>query len=115
VERLNAADIACAICNNIDALRSENTYEPDGTAGTQNGSYSFSIYRDHPSTHEVIQLDPFAVRTERSQIFALAPTEKFGASTRATMRDLGYSESAIEMMLKSGQISESWSKQYLPS
>jgi crotonobetainyl-CoA:carnitine CoA-transferase CaiB-like acyl-CoA transferase len=115
VERLNAADIACAICNNIDALRSENTYEPDGTAGTQNGSYSFTIYRDHPSTHEVIQLDPFAVRTERSQIFALAPTEKFGTSTRATMRDLGYSESAIEMMLKSGQISESWSKQYLPS
>ncbi len=115
ITRLRAADIGCAICNNIDALRSENTREPDGTPGTDRGSYSFSHYSDHPSGHEVIQLDPYAVRPTRGKVYALSPTEKFGASTRAILTDLGYSEAAIEKMLKSGQLSESWSTEYLPS
>lgn len=115
ITRLRAADIGCAICNNIDALRSENTREPDGTPGTDRGSYSFSHYSDHPSGHEVTQLDPYAVRPTRGKVFALSPTEKFGASTRAILTDLGYSEAAIEKMLKSGQLSESWSTEYLPS
>lgn len=115
ITRLRAADIGCAICNNIDALRSENTREPDGTPGTDRGSYSFSHYSDHPSGHEVTQLDPYAVRPTRGKVYALSPTEKFGASTRAILTDLGYSEAAIEKMLKSGQLSESWSTEYLPS
>lgn len=115
IDRLRAADIGCAICNNIDALRSENLRDADGTPGTANGSYSFSAYNDHPSGHDVIQLDPYAVRPQRGQVFALPPTEKFGASTRSILRDLGYSDKAIETMLKSGHLSESWSTEYLPS
>ena len=115
IERLRAADIGCAICNNIDALRAENLREPDGTPGTDRGSYSFSQYVDHPSGHEIIQLDPYAVRPTRARIFALPPTEKFGASTRQIRNELGYSEAAIDRMLNSGQISESWSAEYLPS
>lgn len=115
IARLRAADIGCAICNNIDALRSENVREPDGTPGTDRGSYSFSNYADHPSGHQVIQLDPYAVRTKRGRVSALSPAEKFGASTREILSELGYSEVAIERMLKSGQLSESWSAEYLPS
>ncbi|KAF0676706.1 CoA transferase [Profundibacterium mesophilum] len=115
IARLRAADIGCAICNNIDALRSENLREPDGTPGTGRGSYSFSQYSDHPSGHEVIQLDPYAVRPARAKVYALSPTEKFGTSTRAILIDLGYSDAAIDRMLKSGQLSESWSVEYLPS
>lgn len=63
----------------------------------------------------MIQLDPYAVRSQRGRILALSPTEKFGTSTRAILRELGYAEKAIETMLKSGQISESWSREYLPS
>ena len=115
IARLRSADIGCALCNNIDELRSENMREPDGSPGTERGSYSFSQYADHPSGHEVIQLDPYAVRPERGRVFALPPTEKFGASTRMVLAELGYSDGAIERMLKSGQISESWSGEYLPS
>ena len=115
IARLRSADIGCALCNNIDELRSENMREPDGSPGTERGSYSFSQYADHPSGHEVIQLDPYAVRPERGRVFALPPTEKFGASTRRVLAELGYSDGAIERMLKSGQISESWSGEYLPS
>jgi len=105
----------CAICNNIDALRSENLREPDGTPGTDRGSCSFSQYSDHPSGHEVIRLDPYAVRAARGKVFALPPTEKFGTSTRAILSDLGYSDAAIARMLQSGQLRESWSAEYLPS
>ncbi|TQS73470.1 carnitine dehydratase [Rhodobacteraceae bacterium] len=115
IDRLRAADIGCAICHNIDALRAESLREPDGTPGIDKGSYSFSRYEDHPSGHEVIQLDPYAVRPVRGRVFALPPTEKFGASTRDILNQLGYSASAIERMLKSGQLSESWSEEYLPS
>ena len=115
IARLRSADIGCALCNNIDELRSENMREPDGSPGTERGSYSFSQYADHPSGHEVIQLDPYAVRPERGRVFALPPTEKFGASTRKVLTELGYSNDAIEKMLKSGQVSESWSREYLPS
>ncbi|KEP67945.1 carnitine dehydratase [Thioclava dalianensis] len=115
VDRLRAADIGCAICHNIEALRAENVREADGTPGTDRGSYSFSLYEDHPSGHSVTQLDPYAVRPTRGRVFALSPTEKFGTSTREILSELGYSESAVERMLKSGQVSESWSKEYLPS
>ncbi len=115
VERMRKADIAVAICDNIDSLRAENSRIADGKPGTENGSYSFSIYPDHPSGHEVTQLDPYAVRTKRAKIYSLEPPEKFGSSTRAVFKELGYSEEAINMMIKSGGLSESWSEEYLPS
>jgi crotonobetainyl-CoA:carnitine CoA-transferase CaiB-like acyl-CoA transferase len=115
IARLRAADIGCAICNNIDALRSENLREADGTPGIDRGSYSFSQDSNHPSGHEVIQLDPYAVRPTRGKVFALSPTEKFGTSTRAILRDLGYFDAAVARMLETGQLSESWSAEYLPS
>ncbi len=115
VERLKAADIGGAVCENIDALRAENSRIADGTPGTENGSYSFSTYPDHPSGHEITQLDPYAVRTKRSKIFALSTPEKFGTSTRSILNNLGYSQQAIEIMLKSGDLCESWSDEYLPS
>jgi len=115
VTRLRAADIGVAICENLDALRAKNSRTTDGTSGVENGSYAFSVYPDHPSGHEVTQLDPYAVRPTRTKVIAVAPSEKFGTSTRAIVKELGYSDNAIEAMLKSGGISESWSAEYLPS
>ncbi|WP_417260287.1 CoA transferase [Celeribacter sp.] len=115
VSRLRAADIGVAICENLDALRAEHARIADGTPGTDRGSYAFSIYPDHPSGHQVTQLDPYAVRPTRTKVFALSPTEKFGASTQSVVKGLGYADQAIEAMLKSGGINNSWSAQYLPS
>lgn len=115
VERLQAADIGAVICENLEALRARNSREADGTPGTENGSYSFSIYPDHPSGHEVTQLDPYAVRPTRAKVFAVSPSEKFGTSTRAILSELGYADKAIDSMIKSGDLSESWSDEYLPS
>jgi crotonobetainyl-CoA:carnitine CoA-transferase CaiB-like acyl-CoA transferase len=115
VERLHAADIGGAICENIEMLRAANSRPADGTPGTDRGSYSFSVYEDHPSGHVITQLDPFAIRPSRGTIYAPPPTEKFGHSTRAILGELGYAPEDIDRMVEKGAVSESWSKEYLPS
>jgi hypothetical protein len=40
---------------------------------------------------------------------------KFGSSTRSILEELGYGQEAIQKIILSGDISESWSKEYLPS
>ena len=115
IDALQAADIGAVVCENLDSLRARNLRDADGKPGTDNGSYSFSNYPDHPSGHEVIQLDPYAVRSARGKVIAVTPAEKFGTSTRSVLKDLGYADTAIEAMIKSGDLSESWSEEYLPS
>jgi len=114
-ERLQAADIGSSVCENIETLRAYNSRPADGTPGTDRGSYSFSVYEDHPSGHVVTQLDPFAIRPARGRIYALDPAEKFGQSTRVILQELGYGPEDIEAMIAQGAVSESWSREYLPS
>ncbi|RAU47901.1 MULTISPECIES: CoA transferase [unclassified Pseudomonas] len=114
-QRLQAVGIAAAVPDNIDNLRQRYSRAADGLPGTANGSYSFSVYADHPSGHRVTQLDPFAIRPRLAPIRALRPAEKFGASTRAVMLKLGYSPQAIEALMANQVISDTWSLEYLPS
>ncbi len=114
-ERVVAANIGASVCENIEAIRAYNTRPADGTPGTKNGSYAFSVYEDHPSGHVITQLDPFAIRPAHGTIYALDPAEKFGASTRAILKEAGYGDDDIDAMISSGSVSESWSKEYLPS
>lgn len=112
---LQAANIAAAVPDNIDSLRQGYSRQADGLPGTANGSYSFSVYEDHPSGHRITQLDPYAIRPRSARIRALPPAEKFGASTRKVLQRLGYSAEQIGRLLETGAISESWSAEYLPS
>lgn len=114
-ERLVAADIGATVCENIESIRSYDSRPADGKPGIDNGSYAFSVSEDHPSGHVITQLDPFAIRPVDAQIYALEPAEKFGASTRSILQDLGYAEAEIDRMIQGGQVSESWSREYLPS
>ena len=115
VERLQGQDIGAVICENIDSLRVNNSRLFDNTSGVDQGSFSFSIFEDHPSGHKVTQLDPYAVRPARSSVIALSRPEKFGQSTREILAELGYDEAAIDALVDSGDVSVSWSKEYLPS
>lgn len=113
--RLQAANVAAAIPGNIDSLRQHYSRPADNRSGIDNGSYSFSIYADHPSGRCVTQLDPYAIRPRFAPIRSLAPAEKFGASTRDVMRKMGYSDAQIEMLIERKAINDSWSEEYLPS
>ncbi len=113
--KLQRANIGAALCENIETIRAENRRCADETPGTDRGSYSFSVYANHPSGHEVTQLDPYAVRTAQGTVRALVPAEKYGQSTRAVLHSLGYSNAEVTAMIDSGAVSESWSREYLPS
>ena len=114
-QRLLQADIGVSLCENIETIRAESARIADGTPGIDRGSYSFSIFPDHPSGHAVTQLDPFAIRPSAASITALAPAEKYGASTRSVLRSLNYSDTEIDRLIASGSVSETWSGEYLPS
>ncbi|MCK1486077.1 CoA transferase [Bradyrhizobium sp. 193] len=113
--RFNAADIGAAICEDIEIVRSANCRPADGTSGTEHGSYSFSTFHDHPSGRAVTQVDPYAVRSVVGKVYALSAAEKYGASTRDVLRLLKYAEGEIDALLAAGAVSESWSREYLPS
>lgn len=113
--RLRAADIGAAACEDLETIREASSHAPEDAPGTERSSYSFSVFRDHPSGHEVTQLDPYAVRPARGKIRAMAPAEKYGASTRKVLHTLGYSATQVAAMISAGVISESWSQEYLPS
>lgn len=114
-QRLLRADIGVSLCENIETIRSRSARVADDTPGTDRGSYSFSIFPDHPSGHTVTQLDPFAIRPTVGKVAAVAPAEKYGASTRAVLKSLNYSDAEIDRLIASGTVSETWSVEYLPS
>ncbi|HVJ34804.1 MAG TPA: CoA transferase [Terriglobia bacterium] len=113
--KLRAVDVGVAPCDNIESIRARTTREADGTTGIDRGSYSFSTYGDHPSRHVVTQLDPYAVRPAAGKVYPLRPAEKFGSSTREILSELQYPQGHIDEMCEAGAISESWSREYLPS
>jgi crotonobetainyl-CoA:carnitine CoA-transferase CaiB-like acyl-CoA transferase len=115
VERLQAADIGAAVCENLETLRAYNAWPSDGATGIHRGSYSFSVFDDHPSGHVITQLDPYAIRPKRGRIYPLAPSEKYGASTRQVLEELGHSGEEIDRLIEEGVIAESWSREYLPT
>jgi crotonobetainyl-CoA:carnitine CoA-transferase CaiB-like acyl-CoA transferase len=114
-KRLQNADIGAAVCENLETLRAYNSRPADGTPGTDRGSYAFSTVENHPCGRKVTQLDPYAVRPSRSRVKALPPAEKYGASTRSVLKEQGLEDEQINALIESGVVSESWSREYLPS
>jgi len=114
VKRLQDAGIGAAVCENLETLRSYNAWPASASTGIERGSYSFSVYEDHPSGHVVTQLDPYAIRPLRGKIYTLSPAEKYGKSTRSVLKEVGYDDQEIDTMIAEGVASESWSQVYLP-
>ncbi|MGV8987142.1 MAG: CoA transferase [Cypionkella sp.] len=113
--RLHAANIGVAVCSSIEKIRAATSREADGKAIVSGDSYAFSTFPDHPSGHVVTQLDPCAVRPRVGLIRDLPPAEKYGTSTRAVLGALGYDATQVDALLQAGTVSESWSREYLPS
>ncbi|MCT2530659.1 CoA transferase [SAR92 clade bacterium H921] len=115
ITRLLDADIAAAQPQSIETLREQYSRVADGTVGLECGSFAFSIYPDHPSGHQLTQIDHYAIRPTNAQIRAVSPTEAHGHSTREVLADVGYSPAQIESMLERGIAGLSWGKTFLPA
>lgn len=114
VERLQAAGIAAAVCESLETLRSYNSHDADGQTGVELGSYAFAVASDHPSGRTITQLDPYAIRPTRGKLFAMRPSEQYGASTRTVLKELAVPDDRIDAMIANGSVAERWSEAYLP-
>lgn len=115
VDVLHKADIAAATPLSIETLREQYTREADGTVGIDRGSYAFSTYPNHPSGHCLTQIDHYSIRPTEAGIIAVAPTERFGNSTREVLSSVGYSDSEIDSMIERKIAGLGWGKEFLPS
>ena len=112
---LRGMDIAAAHAGSVQTLRDNYSRLADGRVGTDQGSFAFSIYPDHPSGHCVTQIDQYAIRPVEAPLIAATPTERFGASTIEVLQDLGLSGFEIQRMIDEGIAGLGWGKEYLPS
>ncbi|MGI2029370.1 CoA transferase [Endozoicomonas acroporae] len=112
---LDKVDVASAIPQAIEHLREQYSRVADGKAGTDLGSFAFSIYPEHPSGHQITQIDHYSIRPTESTIVAATPTERFGHSTREVLAEMGYDSESIESMIERGIAGTGWGKEFLPS
>lgn len=112
---LDKVDVASALPQAIEHLRAQYSRVADGKAGTDLGSFAFSIYPEHPSGHQITQIDHYSIRPTESAIVAATPTEKFGHSTREVLAEMGYDSESIESMIERGIAGIGWGKEFLPS
>ncbi|MGB0668835.1 MAG: CoA transferase [Porticoccaceae bacterium] len=115
VERLLAADMAVAQPMSIEHLRDQYSRIADGTVGIDRGSFAFSVYPDHPSGHQLTQIDHYAIRPTYARIHAVSPTEAHGQSTHKILAEVGYSDKQIGSMLERGIAGLAWGKSHLPA
>ncbi|MCK2148093.1 CoA transferase [Marinobacter alexandrii] len=115
VTALRDAGVAAAVPMAIEELRSTYCREADGTPGTDQGSFAFSTYRNHPSGHIVTQVDHYSIRPTEAAIRAFRPTERFGHSTRRVLSNVGYTETEIDSMIERKIAGLGWGKEFLPS
>ncbi|WBA82736.1 CoA transferase [Endozoicomonas sp. GU-1] len=112
---LDKVDVASAMPQAIEHLREQYSRVADGKAGTDLGSFAFSIYPEHPSGHQITQIDHYSIRPTESTIVAATPTERFGHSTREVLAEMGYDSESIESMIERGIAGTGWGKEFLPS
>jgi len=106
IDRLRALDVGAVDIGSLAAWRAR--------MGDADGSFQFCRYDAHPSGHVVELAAPNAIRPARARLAPLAPAEKYGASTRAVLAELGYGAADVENLLGVGAVAESWSRHYLP-
>lgn len=114
-ELFHQANIAAAVPISIEELRDLYKRTADGYPGIDKGSYAFSTYANHPSGHLTIQIDPYSIRPTEADIKAVAPTERFGHSTREILRNIDYNDAQIDLMIERKIASLGWGKEFLPS
>ena len=105
----------CAIAlGSLQVLRERYRHDDDDP-GAGGATYQFVRHRDHPCGRSITLVDWAGIRSDSRPLQRGAPAPKYGADTRSLLVDLGYSPTEIDKLLEAGIISESWSKDYMPT
>lgn len=115
IDQLSQVDIAIVQPHSIEYLRDKYSRLADGKVNTNNGSFAFVIHPNHPSGHQLTQVEHYAIRPTNGAIKAVNCAESFGHSTRKVLADLGYSEAQIDSLIDRKIAGTHWGEEYLPS
>ena len=105
----------CAIAlGSLQDLRARYVHDFGDAAGPGR-SFQFVRHRTHPCGRTVTLVDWSGIRPGTLPIQHGTPAPKYGADTRSVLTELGYQSTEIEGLLEAGIVSESWSKDYMPT
>lgn len=108
-ERLRDLDVAVQPLNSLAGMRAASLADPDAV-----GTVRFVRDTEHPLGRAVEHIDPTAIRLLHASIVPLRAAEKYGASTRSVLREIGYTDEEIAALAAAKAVGESWSADYLP-
>jgi crotonobetainyl-CoA:carnitine CoA-transferase CaiB-like acyl-CoA transferase len=78
-------------------------------------TFQFVRHASHPCGRALTLVDWSGIRPYTLPIQHGTPAPKYGEHTRLVLTELGYQAEEIERMLRAGTVSESWSKDYMPT
>jgi crotonobetainyl-CoA:carnitine CoA-transferase CaiB-like acyl-CoA transferase len=110
-----AAIGGCAIAlGSLQELRTRYTRD---FATEITASQTFQFVRDssHSCKRTVTLVDWSGIRPHTLPVQHGTPAPKYGADTRSVLTELGYQSTEIEQLLRAEIVSESWSKDYMPT
>ena len=98
----------------LQDLRAKYTREFAEEAGLS-VTFQFVQHSSHPCGRAVTLVVWSGIRPDSLPVQHGTPAPKFGAHTRSVLAELGYQAEEIERLLRAGTVSESWSKDYMPT
>lgn len=87
---------------------------PSGYKVVDFGHYIAGPAHDTIDGGTVVLFAPCAIRAAGATMLSFPPAEKYGASTRHVLKQLGYSDEEIDGLIRARCVATSWSTQYLP-
>lgn len=112
---LQGIDAGFAPLATLQTLREENLQvESESLPDLNDSTYCFVRHDRHPSGRSVDIVAPNAIRPQSSRITIPFPARKYGIDSRVLLEELGYKAGEIDLLIRQGVVSESWSEDYLP-
>ena len=88
--------------------------ESEGEIDIRQATFRVIRHDRHPMGRWCDLVAPNAVRSQSSHIRIPGPAPKYGQHSREILREIGYNDDAIEVMIDSGATALGWSEKYLP-
>lgn len=105
----------CAIAlGSLQDLRAKYVHDA-GDTRTPDRTFRFVRHQDHPCGRTVTLVDWAGIRSTNLPIQHVTPAPKYGVNTLPVLTELGYQATEIKELLDAGIVSESWSKDYMPT
>ena len=112
--QLKPLDVCAVPLGSLETLRARFTFPAD-SSGPAGVTYRFIQHTDHPCERDITLVDWAGVRPAVAPLVTGSPAPKYGAQTRTILAELGYPADVIERLFADGTVSESWSKDYMPT